>query len=175
MARAVAESFRKYLSMSDPLKYTIRKARLSDMENVFLLSNDPVVRGQSIHPHRISWEEHVSWFSGKIKDPDYVFNVAFDIQNKFIGQVRYEVQSESAVVSISISHDFRGKGLALPLLKKTATKIFRKRTNLRQILAYIKPENAASSHSFIKAGYTYYQNEIINNEKYDIFILMRPV
>jgi UDP-2,4-diacetamido-2,4,6-trideoxy-beta-L-altropyranose hydrolase len=175
MDRGAAESSRKFWPMSDVIKYTIRKARLADMENVFLLSNDPVVRKQSIHPHPIPWEEHTTWFPRKIKDPDYFFYIVYDKQNKFIGQVRYEVQGESSIVSISISPDFRGKGLAVPLLKQTAVKFFKKKSAVRQILAYIKPENSASSHSFLKAGYTYHQHKTIDTTNFDIFIFKRPV
>jgi RimJ/RimL family protein N-acetyltransferase len=160
--------------MSETIKYTIRRARLADMEMVFLLSNDPVVRQQSIHPQTITLEQHVQWFTRRIKDPDYIFLVVHDRRKQLIGQVRYAVKNDSAVVNICINRDFRGKGLAAPLLKKTAAMVFKMKPELTEIIAYIKPDNVASSRSFLKAGYTYRQPALINNIPFGTFWLKRP-
>jgi RimJ/RimL family protein N-acetyltransferase len=164
--------------MSEKIKYTIRKARLADMERVFLLSNDAAVRQQSIHPQTITLEQHVQWFTRKINDPDYVFLVVYDQQKQFIGQVRYEVKNKSAVITISINRDFRGKGLAVPLLKATAARVFKLKPDLTEIIAYIKPDNVASSRSFLRAGYArgaQRQQAIINDIPFEVFILKRKV
>jgi len=162
--------------MSEKIKYTIRKARLADMERVFLLSNDTAVRQQSIHPETITLEQHVQWFTRKIKDPDYVFLVVYDQQKQFIGQVRYKVKNNSAVISISINRDFRGKDLAVPLLKATAARVLKLKPELKEIIAYIRPDNVASSQSFLKAGYVrsaHLQQAIINYISFEVFILKR--
>ncbi len=148
------------------------------MERVFLLSNDTAVRQQSIHPQTITLEQHVQWFTRKIKDPDYIFLVVYDQQKQFLGQVRYEVKNNSAVISISINRDFRGKGLAVPLLKATAARVFKLKPELKEIIAYIKPDNDAISRSFLKAGYArsaHLQRAIINDMPFEIFILKRKV
>jgi len=159
--------------MSEKIKFTIRKAHRRDMELVFLLSNDPVVRQQSIHPEIIPLEKHVEWFSRKINDPDYIFLVVYDQNKQFIGQVRYEINKNSAVVSISISRNFRGKGLAVPLLKKTAAKVFKMKPEVKGITAYIKPENIVSAHSFIKAEYAFRRQVLINETFYHLYTLKR--
>jgi RimJ/RimL family protein N-acetyltransferase len=159
--------------MSEKIKFTIRKARRQDMELVFLLSNDPVVRQQSIHPEIITLEKHVEWFTRKIKDPDYIFLVAYDQNKQFIGQVRYEIHKNSAVISISISRNFRGEGLAVPLLKKTAAKVFKMKRGVKGITAYIKPDNIVSAHSFVKAGYVFRRQVLINDTLYHLYTLKR--
>jgi RimJ/RimL family protein N-acetyltransferase len=159
--------------MSETIKFTVRKAHRNDMEYIFLLSNDPVVRQQSIHPETITLEQHIKWFTRKIKDPDYIFLVVYDQRKRFIGQVRYKIKMDSAVISISISRDFRGKGLAIPLLKKTAAKVFKMNPEVKLISAYIKPENIISSRSFIKAGYVYRRQASINGTPYYIYTLKR--
>ena len=161
--------------MPEKIRYTIRKARLADMERIFLLSNDAAVRQQSLHPQTITLEQHVQWYTRRIKDPDYLFLVVYDQRNQFIGQVRYEVKNNSAVISISINRDFRGKGLAVPLLKSTAARIFKLKPDLNEISAYIRPDNTASSRSFLKAGYVQHQQAIINDVPFDVFVLKRKV
>ena len=48
---------------------TIRLATPDDCKRVFDLSNDPIVRANSIHSETIKWEEHCVWFQKHIHIP----------------------------------------------------------------------------------------------------------
>ncbi|MEG8947853.1 bifunctional UDP-2,4-diacetamido-2,4,6-trideoxy-beta-L-altropyranose hydrolase/GNAT family N-acetyltransferase [Rosettibacter firmus] len=152
--------------------FYLRKAIDIDSEPVFNLSNDPAVRQQSINKNPITWEEHLQWFNSRINDKNYLFLLAFDKDDKFIGQIRFQIEEESAIVSISITKEFRGKGLSKKIIKAACSKLFNER-NIKLIVAYILPDNHASINGFKSAGFTQIGEENINDEKYLKFVLKR--
>jgi deoxyribonuclease IV len=139
---------------SDGAEIAIRRAHLDDMHDVFALSNDDDVRKNSISSQKISWQDHVAWFQAKIKrDDNYFFVVRNNVQN-FIGQVRFDQIeiSRCFTISISISKEFRNKGLGSQIIFLSSQQLL-KRTQVDAIYALIRPENEASVKAFSKAGY----------------------
>jgi hypothetical protein len=63
----------------------IREATQDDVKIVFDLSNDPVVRSNSIRPGLIDWDEHQRWFAKKILDKNCIIFLAFKPEGEFIG------------------------------------------------------------------------------------------
>jgi len=153
--------------------FYLRKATISDSQIVLNLSNDFIVRSQSINKNIISEDEHKLWFNKKINDKDYIFLLAFDRYNNFIGQVRFQIENNSAIVSISIVHEFRGKGLSKKILKSACKKIFTERTDVDYITAFILPSNETSIKAFKSIGFTYDKEDIIKNETFLQFTLNR--
>lgn len=153
--------------------FYFRKAAAGDSEPVYKLSNDPVVRQNSINTSPIGWEEHKEWFSNKISSGNYLFFLAFDRKNSFIGQIRFELQNDSAVTSISISDDFRGKGLSKKIIKTGCERAFREFNHIKKIIAFIRPENNVSINSFISSGFILEGDELINGHIYMKYILER--
>ena len=168
----------KYLAKKIMLEYTnrkieIRKASIEDMKNVFLLSNNPEVRANSINKETIQWENHVKWFSDKISCQETRYFIAYE-DDKFVGQVRYDPDSNpnSKIVSISIEDDFRNRGIAAKLLRETAFRIFDNKQS-DMVIAYIKPDNKPSIRLFEKVGYMYKTQTSINKETYFTYELTR--
>lgn len=153
--------------------FYLRKAVMSDSEKVFKLSNDLSVRSQSINKNMIEPDEHNRWFSEKISADNYIFLLAFDKEDNFIGQVRFQVENSSAVVSISIVHEFRGKGLSKKILKAAGSKVFLETPGITQLIAYILPGNEASIKAFKAIGYVYDKEETLNNQTFLRFTLNR--
>lgn len=151
--------------------FYLRRATLYDSKIVFDLSNDPIVRSQSINKNQIPWDEHLKWFENKINDKNYFFLLSFDKSDNFIGQIRFQIEDNSATVSISITEKFRGKGLSKKIIIEGCEKVFNEFNNIKKIFAYILPENTASINGFKSAGFKFVKEEIINNEKYLKFIL----
>jgi len=129
-------------------KLIIRKADRGDIKKIFALSNDPIVRKASFNSNPISWEEHCAWFERQSGSGNSYFYIVEDNEKNFIAQVRFSTEDSENRISISISPDFRGKGLAEEIIRKTSLK-----TGLRSIAAYIKPDNIPSIKSFTGAGY----------------------
>jgi len=144
----------------------IREASLNDAEILFELSNDDIVRENSINTNKIKWENHVNWLKEKLISSSYYIYLFYYDKN-FIGQVKFEIKDKEAVVSISIVSEYRGKKLAVPMLQKGIECVLNTAKNVRKIIAYIKPENQTSIKSFNNVGFNFYDQTIINNIKFN--------
>jgi RimJ/RimL family protein N-acetyltransferase len=140
-----------------PEEFIIREANSEDMTRVFHLSNDPVVRQNSINQNKICLEKHKNWFEKQLNKIDAPFFIIENNAKQFIAQVRFS-KKEETIISISISKDDRGKGLASQIIKNCTQK-----SKLSPVYAYIKKENIASIKSFKKAQYTIISDTIIND------------
>lgn len=146
-------------------KLKIRIATENDMEQIFKLSNDEVVRKNSINQNQIKWEDHVSWFKTRIQNIKEPFFIVSDLNDNLVAQVRFD-EKDKTIISISISKDFRGKGLGHKIIKECS-----KKSNFNEIYAYIKKTNIASIKSFQKAGY----NFIGEDGEYNIYCYKKGV
>ena len=154
--------------------FYFRKATLKDSDIVFNLSNDSSVREQSINKNSITLAEHEKWFPQKITDTNHLFLLAFNKDENFIGQVRFQLEeNDSAVVSISINKEFRGKGFSKKMLVEGCSKLFTQQKLVKTIFAYILPDNHASIKSFLSAGFEYMENILINGERFSKYFLSR--
>lgn len=159
--------------MSEKNNFNLRKAIKSDVKIIFDLTNEDEVRENSINTDPIIWENHVKWFNEKLNDNDYLILIAEDEPNQFVGQVRYEFENTQAIVSISIAPDFRGLDLAAPIITDSAKFLFKSNEKVETILAYIREINIPSLKAFEQAGYIYFQQEIINDEKFLVYRFLR--
>lgn len=129
-------------------KYTINNATKNDIKDIFELSNDELVRKNSINQDKIIWENHIEWFYKRIKsvNPFYIIR---SYSNDLIAQVRLD-KNEENIISVSISKNYRGKGLSAKIIKDCS-----ERSGFNEINAYIKKDNIASQKAFKKAGYVF--------------------
>ncbi|MDX9924604.1 MAG: bifunctional UDP-2,4-diacetamido-2,4,6-trideoxy-beta-L-altropyranose hydrolase/GNAT family N-acetyltransferase [Ignavibacteriaceae bacterium] len=143
-----------------------RKATKEDSKNIYELSNEEIVRANSVNPEPIKWEYHQEWFNKRLKDKNYLFLLACDKDDNIAGQIKYDIEKNKAVVGISISPDHRGKGYASKMLIKSTAILKELHSNTENIIAYIKEENISSIKSFEKAGYQLSGKEFINENEY---------
>ena len=130
-----------------PEKFSIRRAGPQDMRAVFELSNDPVVRADSIHPEPIEWETHIAWFNRAIA---VVFFVAeTEPGGDFVGQIRFNRRADQWLVSISIASAYRGRGLAKALLLDAMSRVPQE-----TFVAEIAESNTASIRLFASVGFS---------------------
>lgn len=141
----------------------IRPAETRDMEQIFSLSNDPVVRRNSIHPEPIAWDRHVEWFSRALSDPDTMFYVAEMADGAFVGQVRFHRENHEWVVSISVSKPFRGRGAGAEILLGAMRK-----SRIHEFVAFVKKGNVASQNMFAKCGYKEIGAAALNGEPFSV-------
>ncbi|MGS0973005.1 MAG: GNAT family N-acetyltransferase [Candidatus Izemoplasmataceae bacterium] len=131
----------------------LRNAKPDDIKDIFELSNQDYVRHHSINSHKITWDEHCRWFEKILDDEAVVFYIVTDINHSFLGQIRYNITNQSAVVSISFSVMLKGKRLSKSILKKSMTKLFVDKPKLNSITAYVSEDNIASIRLFTNSGY----------------------
>ncbi len=153
----------------------LRKALDVDTMTVFNLSNERSVRLNSVNQTQIKWQDHLQWYKERINDNNCFFLLAFNGNDEFVGQVRFDIKLNYAVISISLDKKFRGKGLSSPLLIKSSFQCLKEKPKVKSILAYIRPANTPSIKAFASAAYLFSHEEIINEEKFLVYKLVRNV
>lgn len=129
-------------------KINLRKVKSEDIKEVFDLSNKDYVRRYSINKDKIEWADHVKWFDLILDDKTTVFYVVTDKNDSFLGQIRYKITENSAIVSISLSEKLKGKGLSKEILSKSIKKIFDEEKSVKDIIAFVSANNIASKKIF---------------------------
>lgn len=137
-----------------------RKAKLSDLDLYFEWTNDPATRSNSFNTQEIDYQAHTSWFSRKIEDKKALLLVFENEENIPVGQIRIEQKPDENIIGISLDKNFRGLGLAVPMLTN-ACEVFFTKFQATNIHAYIKKTNLASLNSFKKAGFVVIDELII--------------
>lgn len=142
----------------------MREAETRDCRVVYELSNDPLVRSVSFSTEPIAWEEHVQWYEGKLVDSDSVFLLFFSGQS-LAAQIRFSrIGSDTAEVSISVSAEYRGKGMAIGMMGD-ALSYLKNHWHIEKIRAMVKKENQGSNRFFVKAGYVFsFETQIKGSE-----------
>jgi UDP-2,4-diacetamido-2,4,6-trideoxy-beta-L-altropyranose hydrolase len=131
---------------------TLRPVRADDCRLIWEWANDHVTRAQSFSTEPISWEEHSAWFEAKQTDPLSRFYIAEDENAAPIGQVRYQIEGETAVISVSLAPNQRGLGYSTEIIRLGTQELWTT-TTVNLIYAYIKPDNCVSISAFTKAGF----------------------
>ena len=91
----------------------IRRATRADCRMYWEWANEEAVRAASFSSEPIPWETHVAWFEKRVEAPDCRLYLACDPAGRPVGQVRYELEGDEAIVSISIPAEHRGKGAVI--------------------------------------------------------------
>jgi RimJ/RimL family protein N-acetyltransferase len=139
----------------------IRIANQKDVATYFEWANEPEVRNNSLNPELIIWENHIEWFNKRLKDSNTYFYF-FEYQQNPLGQVRFEIKNNVALINYSVDKKFRGKGLAKTILLKAMSEL---KLNLPNISfeAYVKKANTPSILVFKNLNFEFLeeQNEIL--------------
>ena len=152
----------------------LRRVRRNDCRQLWEWANDPEVRPVSFATEPIPWERHVEWFNAKLCDPNAVLYLVVDAGDVPAGQVRYQINSRRAAVSISLAPQFRGKGYGEVVLAMATEDLFRT-TDVTQIDAYVKPNNTASLRLFTRAGSAREGTEMIGAHQAIHFVLEKTM
>jgi len=123
-----------------------------DIMDIFRLSNQGSVRLASFNQREISLEEHKKWFVRKLGDKNVIMLKA-EIDGQLAGQVRLEIEGSEAIIGVSTSEKFRGRGVASRLLRGAITKA--KQREIAIINAFIRPDNLPSIGLFEKNGWNF--------------------
>lgn len=117
---------------------------------VFSVVNDCVVRAMSFQSKAISYDEHKAWFARQMEQ-NLPFYIAL-CDDKPCGYVRLDRRDEKANISLALDVNFRTKGLAADIIRKSTHKFLRE-YDVQKIIAHVKNDNKASKSVFKKAFY----------------------
>lgn len=157
-------------------KLLVRKLRLRPVEStdcdlIWKWANDPVTRQVSLSPTLVTLQQHQAWFIDKLKDTQTCFYIVFE-KNVPIGQIRFEIDQETAIVSVNLAPECRGMGYGARVIKLGVEALFEE-TSVMLVHAYIKPENIASIKAFMKAEFQRCNQLILQNQSVINFELQR--
>ncbi|MBW2660706.1 MAG: UDP-2,4-diacetamido-2,4,6-trideoxy-beta-L-altropyranose hydrolase [Deltaproteobacteria bacterium] len=150
----------------------LRRAQKNDCKLLWKWANDPETRAASFSPVSIPWEDHTHWFSSKLNSANCMMYIAMLDDGTPLGQIRYDIKQENAVISISIDSKFRNRGYGAVLIRKTSQRLFNE-FNVRKVHAYVKQENIASASVFTKAGFKKLELTTIHAQQATHFVLER--
>lgn len=149
----------------------LRNAVIDDAKYYFGLVNDPIVRLNSMNSAPILWENHVNWFCNKLANENSLLYV-LELDNKFIGQIRFEKILELWVIDYSIISEMRGKGIGKILVDMGMKELLSTHESI-ELQAFVKESNVASRFVFEKLNFElrktdssgYYYNKTLENVK----------
>lgn len=155
----------------------LRPTSDSDCELFWEWANDANARAASFRNKAISWEHHAQWFKAKMEDPNAVLYTAMKQTapnhcGPPMGQVRYQIEGNRAVLSISLAAAFRGQGWGQKILTLAIGRLFVEREP-DFIDAFVKPTNSASLKLFENAGFERMPPAIIEGQQAVHFVLQR--
>lgn len=128
----------------------IRPARPDDGEMLWHWRNNPEVRRASLTTEEIPLEQHLDWYCRALQNPKREVLFA-ELQGEPIGMVRFDTDEETTTVSILLAADYRGRGLAGPVLSAAMCASSLGRGKLR---ALVKRDNPASLRLFQSLGFS---------------------
>ena len=130
----------------------LREAEKSDLDLLFTWANDPAVRQNSFTTDQIPYKVHRKWFDHMMSDAMVLQYILMDDEVP-VGQIRLNIDNDSAEIGYSIAAEHRGKGYGHKVLQLITKVVKEHHPEIRTLIAKVKPENAASKKLFEGEGY----------------------
>ncbi|HEY1796736.1 MAG TPA: UDP-2,4-diacetamido-2,4,6-trideoxy-beta-L-altropyranose hydrolase [Stellaceae bacterium] len=127
---------------------SLRRATEDDAERLLAWRNDPITRLNSLHNETVTLSDHKTWLAATLRDPDVRLLVG-SIEAEAVGTVRLDRLDDGARrVSITVSPDWRGRGVGHAVLRAACREIVSGR-----LIAEIRDDNVASQRLFRGCGF----------------------
>lgn len=151
-ARRVCDMMR-VLTTAAPLAdgIRLRRADPADMEQIYRLANDPVVRENAFTSEPIVLADHARWYATRLASPDTAFFV-LDLDGAVLAVARYDRVGDEAEIDVAVHPAFRGRGLGERILRESVPVAF-VALGVSRLRAVVFACNAASRRCFTRAGF----------------------
>jgi len=130
----------------------MRLATSEDSEKLFGWRNHILIRSVSRNSEEINWSDHQKWFTGVLSSSDRVLLIG-ELENVPVGVVRFDIQDNTAEVSIYVIPETDLTGAGQELLQSAEHWIKRFRPEIREIKADVLGSNERSHRFFLGADY----------------------
>jgi RimJ/RimL family protein N-acetyltransferase len=130
-----------------------------DSKEIFDWRNNLVTREMSHSTAPVDWEGHCKWFKSTLQNESRCLLMCLSATNKDkVAVVRFDIDDDFATISINLSPDKRGKGLAKACLLSAIDYLYRNFSSIKYLEAEIKSINILSQKIFERIGFCF-QNE----------------
>lgn len=132
----------------------IREAKETDSQAVFEWRNDIVSRQMFHSTNEVSWPDHMAWFAASLKNEKRLMLICCESdKNDRVGIVRFEIEGRSALISINLAPEKRGRNLSRACLTGALDYLAQKHPENGCVVAEIKKINIASRKIFESLGF----------------------
>ncbi len=134
------------------MDYRIRPVRWDDRFVIWMWRNDPQTRRMERSADYVGWDGFKGWLKGSLSDPNRCLLLA-DTLHDSLAIAQFTLQADgSATIGINMNPHFRGRRLAVALIKNFIADA-RRTLPFTRLRANIRAENEASRRAFAKAGF----------------------
>ena len=134
--------------------YRLRPVSEPDVRLLWKWANDPAARRASFDRDLIPWEEHVTWFAGRMSNDSSFMWIMEDLKECKLGLVRFDLgpDNEAAVISIYLDEQVRGQGRGAWLIRRGCD-LLAEHWGGHRVEAIVSIDNLASLRTFERAGF----------------------
>ena len=138
----------------------VREAVLDDIADLYIWRNHETTRPMLHNVEPIEWEAHVKWYSEALKTPNHLALICYLEESGIkIGSINFNMQAETALISIIMNPKMRGKKLSTTCLVEAIGTFKLRYPIIKVINAEIKRINDAGKKTFSNAGFRLKQIE----------------
>lgn len=130
----------------------LRRARVEDAQTLLDWRNEPATRVMSLTTAAIGWAEHIRWFRSRLQSGRSEI-LLLQARELPVGQVRFDLEPDHAVLSYSLDPIVRGRGWSRWLVSQAVQRLRESHPGVI-VRAQVKPENTASTKVFTGLGWT---------------------
>lgn len=124
-----------------------RFAATEDTKLTFDWATNKTIRKYSIQKEAITFENHLKWFSNKLKSTDCIYFIA-EVNRIPIGSIRFDINKEKeALISFLLDPKFHGKGFGKSILEMGCTELV-KLKEISKIIGVVHTDNIPSLKTF---------------------------
>lgn len=130
----------------------LRPAIDADSRRIWEWRNEAAARAASFNTDMIPIDVHTAWFARVLEGAGPQVLVASDAEGKDIGYVRFDIEGDTAEISVCLDQAHRNRGVGRRVIRDSALLLIREH-HLHRIVALVKPGNEASLAAFTSAGF----------------------
>lgn len=142
---------------------SLRPATAADAELTYAWASDPETRAASFQPAAFPRQEHERWLQASLAGEQRVLSIA-ERAGQPVGLLRLDrVSPRCAELGITVAPERRGQGLAQLVLRAGIQHA--RELGLSTLVARIRPDNARSIRSFLRAGFSATAEEEVHGQR----------
>ena len=131
----------------------VRKVNVKDSKVIFDWRNDDLTQKMFRNSELVEYEGHCKWLTTTLKNANCCLLMCELKEGKPIAVVRFDIEGQSAEVSLNLSPLERRKGLAPKCLTLAIDYFEKQYPSISKLIAEIKTLNIASRKSFEKVEF----------------------